>query len=327
MNSKFIRMEKDIKRKKIKNEDFYILNYKQKNNIFKNNYTVIQLKKICKFYKLLLKGKKLDLEERIYDFLNKEDNIIKIQRYSKYYLLNKLLNSKGPALFKRDKCVNDTDFFSMENLKDIDFNQFISYQDTDDKIYGFDILSLYNLKKQTNCKNPYNRNKIPEYVDIQLQTVNILTKYYFPNINLEIQDPEKDKIKELELKILGLFQQINNLGNYSDHNWLWSLSKMNLIKFIRELVDIWVYRANLTNELRRNICPLNGNPFSNINIVNLTLFNQNELREQCYIIINRLISANDSGNKSLGANYVLCALTLVNSDAATNLPWLYESVM
>ena len=102
---------------------------------------------------------------------------------------------------------------------------------------------------------------------------------------------------------------------------------MNLIKFIRELVDIWVYRANLTNELRRNICPLNGNPFSNINIVNLTLFNQNELREQCYIIINRLISANDSGNKSLGANYVLCALTLVNSDAATNLPWLYESVM
>ena len=87
MNNTFNRREKDIKRKKIKNEDFYILNYKQKNNILKNNYTVFQLKKICKFYKLLVKGKKLDLEERIYDFLNKEENIIKIQRYSKLYLL------------------------------------------------------------------------------------------------------------------------------------------------------------------------------------------------------------------------------------------------
>ena len=95
---------------------------------------------------------------------------------------------------------------------------------------------------------------------------------------MQIEDPEKDKTKELELKILGLFQQINNLGNYSDHNWFWSLSKMNLIKFIRELLDIWAYRANLTNELRRNIC-LDGNPFSNINIVNISLLNQNELRE------------------------------------------------
>jgi len=327
MNSKFNRTEKELKRKKIKNEEFYILNYKQKHNIYKNNYTVIQLKKMCKFYKLLVKGKKLDLEERIYDFLNKEENIIKIQRYCKFYLLNKLLNCKGPALFKRDKCVNDTDFFSMENLKEIEFNQFISYQDTDDKIYGFDILSLYNLKKQQNSRNPYNRNKIPEYVDNQIQTIKILTKYYFPNINLQIEDPEKDKTKELELKILGLFQQINNLGNYSDHNWFWSLSKMNLIKFIRELLDIWAYRANLTNELRRNICPLDGNPFSNINIVNISLLNQNELREKCCVIINRLISSNDTGNKSLGANYVLCALTLVNSDAATNMPWLYESVM
>lgn len=327
MNSKFIRMEKDIKKKKIKNEEFSILNYKQKNNIYKNNYTVIQLKKICKFYNLLVKGKKIDLEERIYDYLNKVENIIKIQRYSKFYLLKKLIKCKGPALFKRDKCVNDTDFFSMENLKNIEFTQFISYEDIDKKIYGFDILSLYNLKKQSNCKNPYNRNQIPEYVDIQLQTVKILTKYYFPDINLEIEDQQKDKIKKLELKILGLFQQINNLGNYSDHNWLWSLNKIKLIKFIKELLDIWAYRANLTNELRKNICPLDGNPFSNINILHLTLLNQNELRQECFEIIKRLISANDSSNKSLGANYVLCALTLVNFEAATNMPWLYESVM
>ena len=31
-------------------------------------------------------------------------------------------------------------------------------------------------------------------------------------------------------------------------------------------------------------------------------------------------------SKILGSNYILCALTLVNSDAATSLPWLYQSV-
>ena len=34
----------------------------------------------------------------------------------------------------------------------------------------------------------------------------------------------------------------------------------------------------------------------------------------------------DSGNKSLGAYYVLGALTMVNTDAAASLPWLFQSV-
>jgi hypothetical protein len=32
----------------------------------------------------------------------------------------------------------------------------------------------------------------------------------------------------------------------------------------------------------------------------------------------------DKDNKCLGAYYILSALTLVNNDAATALPWLYE---
>jgi hypothetical protein len=34
----------------------------------------------------------------------------------------------------------------------------------------------------------------------------------------------------------------------------------------------------------------------------------------------------DKDSKSLGAYYVLGALTLVNQDAATSLPWLFQSV-
>jgi hypothetical protein len=37
-------------------------------------------------------------------------------------------------------------------------------------------------------------------------------------------------------------------------------------------------------------------------------------------------SGADTDNKSLGAYYVLGALTLVNENAATSLPWLFQSV-
>ena len=38
-------------------------------------------------------------------------------------------------------------------------------------------------------------------------------------------------------------------------------------------------------------------------------------------------NGNSNEDKSLGAFYVLSALTLVNNDAAESLPWLYQSVM
>ena len=37
-------------------------------------------------------------------------------------------------------------------------------------------------------------------------------------------------------------------------------------------------------------------------------------------------SGTDNDSKSLGAYYILGALTLVNTDAANALPWLFQSV-
>ena len=51
------------------------------------------------------------------------------------------------------------------------------------------------------------------------------------------------------------------------------------------------------------------------------------LKKLAVSIMERLVNKgiNDS-SRSLGANYVLCALTLVNIDVANALPWLYQSV-
>ena len=40
----------------------------------------------------------------------------------------------------------------------------------------------------------------------------------------------------------------------------------DVIKLVRELCDIWNYRAQLSNETKRNICPPNGDPFRNLSM-------------------------------------------------------------
>ena len=56
--------------------------------------------------------------------------------------------------------------------------------------------------------------------------------------------------KQEELFIVDLFQHINTLGNYSDSEWFIVLQRAELIRFIRNIHDIWYYRANLTQEMK-----------------------------------------------------------------------------
>ena len=119
------------------------------------------------------------------------------------------------------------------------------------------------------------------------------------------------------------------LGNYTNVQWFLTLNKIQLIKFVRELVDIWHYRANISNELKRAICHPTGNPFQtlpNFNVLQ-TINNLNDIRKPILYVMERLVNSGiNNDNKCLGAYYVLSALTLVNYDAATSLQWLYEAV-
>jgi hypothetical protein len=128
----------------------------------------------------------------------------------------------------------------------------------------------------------------------------------------------------IESRCFTIFQ---NVGNYSDANWFLSLNRTKLIKFMRDLIDIWSYRAQLSFELKRNICPPNGDPFSNFNsqvlYVDDILIIQKAVVEVMEKITNHGI---DTDSKSLGGYYVLGALTLVSDAAAQAVPWLYQSM-
>lgn len=150
------------------------------------------------------------------------------------------------------------------------------------------------------------------------------------HINLLIEDDTINISGEkiIELRTLSLFQYIDSLGNYSDPQWFLSLNKIQLIKFIRELIDIWNYRAQLTYDVKRNICPPNGDPFRNLSIPFINIENNlNNIRKILLDVLEKLVySGIDGDSKSLGCYYVLGALTLVNDSAATALPWLFQSL-
>jgi len=344
INKLVFKYEKNIRlNKKLnkinENEEFIVLTIHDYNKLTENNYNIQQLKLIAKHYKLKLSGNKKELISRLYIFLFLSSYIVKIQKIFRGRLQRKFNNYFGPALRKRDICTNDTDFVTMDDLKDLQYGQFYSFKDNDGRIYGFDIASIYNLiYKNTDSINiskigginPYNRNKIPTFVMIDLKMIIRTSKILKIQINLEFDTDigNVSNAKTVELRALSLFQNIDSLGNYSSPEWFLTLNRNQLIKFLRELSDIWNYRAQLSNEIKQNICPPNGDPFRNINLS--YIMNENDLLNIKKIVLDVLEKFVNNGidrdSKTLGAYYVLGALTLVNDSAATSLPWLFQSV-
>jgi hypothetical protein len=300
--------------------------------LFKYNYNLHQLKIFVKHYKLKLTGNKSQLVNRIYFFLYFSFFACKIQKILRGVIQRKYNLAHGPAFKNRSLCINKSDFLTVDNLEEIPLEQFFSYKDIDGFIYGFDIVSLYNLITKCNgiLKNPYNRQCITNKTIMDLKTLLRLSKILNIPICTDIKETsdEVTQEKSLELRILSLFQEIDSLGNYSEASWFTSLNRMQLIKFLRELIDIWTFRAQLDSHVKLLICPPNGNPFTRNNPI-VFLNNCNDIFEmQNYIIdiLEKFVNTNASrDNRSLGAYYVLGALTLVNQNASIALPWLYQS--
>ena len=316
-----------IKKKKINDNDFKVLLFNEHNNLVNYNYTVPQLREIASYYKLKKTGNKPQLLKLLYNFLFLSSKVIKIQSLQRKLFIKKFIKYKGPAFNNTKKCVNETDCYSLENLSNIDINQFFSFIDTDGKIYGFDICSLYEILKQDNPLNPYNRNKLDKKKLLHnIKKYVRISKILGNMINITIEKDIISPQKTLELRIHKIFQTMDELGNYTSVEWFTNLNANGLVKFIRELCDIWMYRLNLSNNTKRNICPF-GDPFRNMNTMLAPSLNLDLLKKQIITVMENMIySSNNNEYKSLGCIYVLTALTLVRHNAATTMPWLYQSV-
>lgn len=316
---------------KISDENIVFPNFDNYNFITQYNYNANQLKTFAKYYKQKISGNKKELSVRIYSFLYLSSHITKIQKFVRGFLRRKYNILHGPAYKNRNLCTNNCDFVTMEELNEVKLDQFISYEDIDGFIYGFDISSLYNMViKHNETKNPYNRNNIPDNVLKTIKTLVRFSKALNVKLNLSIEDDTQhiSSEKAIELRTLTLFQNIDGLGNYSNPQWFLSLNRNNIIKLMRELLDIWNYRASLSMETKRNISPPNGDPFRNLSMFYVqSEQNMNNVKKVVLEVLEKMVNSGvDKDSKSLGAYYVLGGLTLVNTSAAEALPWLYESV-
>jgi len=321
------------KLEKIATDEVYVPKYDEAYFLLKYNYNISQLKLFAKEYKLKVSGNKTQLVSRIYVYLFLSYSAIKMQKRMRGTLQRKYNLYHGPAYKNRALCTNNIDFLSMSDIKEIPNEQFFSFKDDDGFIYGFDILSLYNLIYKCNgaVKNPFNMQPISTKTIENFRSLLRLSRVLKINISTQLSDISKEvsNKKSVELKALTIFQNIDALGNYSDSQWFLSLNRNQLIKFTRELVDIWCYRAPISMETKRAICPPLGNPFSKMPNYNFlqTIDNIDDVRKHILDILEKLVNSGiDKDSKCLGAYYVLGALTLVNSDAATSLPWLYQAV-
>ena len=221
-------------------------------------------------------------------------------------------------------------------MRDIDANQFMSYVTEDGFIYGFDIVSLYNLNinsgNQTNVLNPYTRDVIPLHVFSNLRSLLGLTNSIY-NIRLDVTFEMPPEIPpssmSIEEWVTAVFDAIDTHGHYTCTDWFMSLERNRLIRMLREMADIFLYRASLSIDVQLRICP--RNPFRTLptmlNIMN-TYEDISASREVVLYVMNSMLFDGDNdADRALGAIFVLQALTLVSEEARASLPWFYESAV
>jgi hypothetical protein len=163
-----------------------------KENVNLNKYKIVELKEVAKYNRLHITGNKTVLVGRITNYFLKHRYAILIQKYLRRFFVKRSFQLRGAALHNRSICINETDFFTLEPLGDIPFQEFYSYTDANHFTYGFNICSLITLLKRQGraIMNPYNRSKIPENIIGDVIRLYIYVIILFPqHINPEDQNP------------------------------------------------------------------------------------------------------------------------------------------
>ena len=309
-------------------------------------YSNTYLKKSYKFYNLdkyLIKQKRAYKKEEkekeifiiklklqnLFETLLKSyiyvDKIVFLQNKIRDYLKNKKIRLHGPAIYNRDLCNNPTDFYSFDDLKDIEDKFFFSYKDNDGFIYGFHIESFINLiSNDTEPTNPYNRIIIKKNIkDTAIKIWQILNKKKEAS-NYTSTNPNSRSLKnDVRNKCLNVLQKIDMFGYQTKLDWIMELPISRARLLFKSLRNYWNYKAGLTEEVKQRIYP-DGNPLQNINIRNI------ERNINRYVVINNVLDFMDllvsngisDDAKNQGSILILFALNDINREVGRCNSWL-----
>jgi hypothetical protein len=189
-----------------------------------NKKTVEQLKDDVKAYgkvKGLSKLKKRDVILLLLDYFKRSKCSLIINAF-----VNKHLQSffqkrcqilQGDCFKNKKNCINDTDFYTLEPLKNIPQNHFYSFNDEKGFYYGFNIFSFKKLIQtngtQKKCLNPYTREMIDEYTKNRILQLIRLVELIEPKNESEDDDDNNNENKILTNQPITQNQNNRFFGN------------------------------------------------------------------------------------------------------------------
>ena len=306
-------------------KDNYILTERFTNK--ESDYTITQLKKSLRKNNIYIKNinNKKELYKRYCEFINSINNydnelIVKIQKFIKNKILQNNIKLRGPGFIDRSLCHNNEDFFTYDDKESIEDNYFISFKDSHNLVWCFDVRSLNKLLENDN-KNPYTREL---FHDDFLEKINKIThllkvKNLKLNYNSEIIKERKENIKQITVD---LFSEIEISGYDCNINWFLDLNLRSLKKLYRILEDIWNYRAQLSPEIKNNMVPPDGAIF-NVSLNHIDrILSRRELQQIIINDVSKFKNAITPSDKTLGFMYFLMGLGHVSNGCYDSYPWL-----
>jgi hypothetical protein len=336
--------ENPIKKTKFNNITNYDSLYKEASLFFESDIT----NNINEYQKYIKKINFFDNYRQLKDIMTYEKNLsnlnILISNWNEY-----VRSEKIPKLIKvqsicrrwlarrRYLCNNKEDFFLLIDMFDIPNNYFFTIKDANLN-FGYDFRSFYNLSKKFDPKNNdiYNSqvDNIKNPYTNQLLSVDNKNKYmkqlnYVIEKGLTLDFPKRKMTPDelLRNKLVDVFQKIDFLDNYTDISWFEELDLKGLKKLYTLCEDIFNYRCNFTNEIKKRI--VQDGVIFNMNKNTLEMltekhkkFIQNMLLDE----FNRLCTeGQNTDDRKLGAILILTALTEVSKKAAQALPHIAQS--
>lgn len=255
-----------------------------------------------------------------------------LQAWYRMHIRFNNVRKRGLAYYNRSITTNDSDFFSTDSMNDIEPVMFFSFTDDRHHAYGFDVRSIYTLIYRAHIHNepvhnPFTRAPIE---NATVQKVHALVKHLRKrNISVEwapLTPPTPEQ--QWRMKVVDLFTKIDELNYYSSPDWFIHLDVYGQREFYTELQAIWTYRAGLSMTQKNTIVPNYIHTLFRYPSWALATHTLESMQKINTGVIRTIItSADDRNDRILGAMYVMSALTLVNEQARTAYPWLYESVI
>ncbi len=323
-----------------------------------NKSKLPELKSFAKSLHLKVSGTKADLAARIRECLTMTTNVIKIQRNVRRFFVSKWFKLKGTP----KGCVNESDFYTLEPLDEIPYLLF--FQHTDQKHnYGFNLKSLFTMTVKNNnnkFENPYNRDNMKPAENKIVEIVK-LTNVLFPANELinhivelsngmttsslvqavlskerrparrqqqhqqQLLQQQQQEQRTIDQRITAIFMHIDQLGNYTQMQWLTTLTPQRIYYMIVKISQLW---HALPRDLRSRICP-RISPFSETIFGTRPIDLRSPLEQIMPLVVGMaetlVFSGIDPEHQNLGAMYFLTGLTIVSLEARIQMPWLYDN--